>query len=204
MKNPPKFKNHFFSQVQIVFLCVAASHLLFFLLIFFNHPNTNLQNKVAQLKSPTLKMEMEDVLVENSFEEQSAESLKKEENNSKIKKETNIVKQNFTNKKPVFKKNSTASDLQPAIFSASYLNNTSPDYPSLSRRLGEQGTVILNVFVNSDGRAEKIKIKQTSGFDRLDSAAIETVKKWKFIPAKNNGTSVESWAQVPIDFILEK
>ncbi|WP_019373781.1 energy transducer TonB, partial [Melaminivora alkalimesophila] len=55
--------------------------------------------------------------------------------------------------------------------SASHLNNPAPQYPAVSRRLGEQGVVLLNVLIGTDGRPQKVEIKQSSGFDRLDRQA---------------------------------
>lgn len=96
------------------------------------------------------------------------------------------------------------SPTNPAIYDAAYLSNSSPEYPALSRRLGEQGLVLLNVFVNIEGKAEKIEIKNSSGYNRLDMAALETVKNWRFIAAKNHNQIVSSWVQVPVNFVLEK
>jgi periplasmic protein TonB len=92
----------------------------------------------------------------------------------------------------------------PALFDAAYLNNSAPTYPPLSRRLEEQGTVILSVFVDNNGQAQNVVVKKSSGFDRLDVAALETVKKWRFSPAKNGDKIVASWVQVPVSFVLEK
>ncbi|QTW17399.1 energy transducer TonB [Comamonas kerstersii] len=86
---------------------------------------------------------------------------------------------------------------------ASYLNNPRPSYPSISRRMGEQGRVMLRVLVNTDGRAEQIELKESSGFDRLDKAAIAAVKKWRFVPGKRNGVPEAMWNIVPINFVLE-
>lgn len=92
----------------------------------------------------------------------------------------------------------------PASFDAAYLNNPTPNYPPISRRLEEQGTVTLDVFVDKDGQAQNVVIKKTSGFERLDSAALATVKKWKFSPAKQDENLIASWVQVPVKFMLEK
>lgn len=92
----------------------------------------------------------------------------------------------------------------PAVFDAAYLNNPAPSYPALSRHLQEQGTVSLNVFVGTDGKAQNVQIAKSSGFDRLDSAALSTVKKWRFVSAKKGGELVASWVQVPVSFVLEK
>lgn len=86
---------------------------------------------------------------------------------------------------------------------AAYLNNPSPSYPATSRRLGEQGKVFLRVYINAQGEPEKIDIKQSSGYDRLDQAARETVRRWKFAPGKRNGVPEAMWHIVPIDFVLK-
>lgn len=92
----------------------------------------------------------------------------------------------------------------PAVFNASYLNNPAPSYPVLSKKLGEQGRVLLNVLINEEGAATEVQIAQSSGFSRLDEAALNTVQNWKFVPAKKGGKFESSWVQVPISFILEK
>ncbi len=63
-----------------------------------------------------------------------------------------------------------------------------PDYPPASRRLGEQGTVTLEVLVDPSGRAVDAKILQSSGFPRLDQAALEGVKtNYRFVPGTVDG-----------------
>jgi protein TonB len=63
-----------------------------------------------------------------------------------------------------------------------------PDYPPASRRLGEQGTVVLEVLVDPNGRAVEAKVVQSSGFARLDEAAVEGVKKnYRFAPGTIDG-----------------
>ncbi len=90
-----------------------------------------------------------------------------------------------------------------ARFDADYLKNPAPPYPPLSRRLGEEGKVTLRVSVNPQGTADSVEIKASSGSPRLDEAAQNTVRHWKFIPAKRGDTPVLSWVLVPIIFKLE-
>lgn len=90
-----------------------------------------------------------------------------------------------------------------ARFDADYLKNPAPPYPPQSRRIGEEGKVILRVFVTVDGGAQQVEIKTSSGSDRLDESAQRTVRRWKFIPARRGGSAVESWVLVPIVFKLE-
>lgn len=91
-----------------------------------------------------------------------------------------------------------------ARFDADYLHNPAPPYPALSRRMSEEGRVILRVSVNPQGSADNVEIKTSSGSPRLDEAALNTVKRWKFIPAKRGETPVQSAVLVPITFKLEQ
>ena len=86
---------------------------------------------------------------------------------------------------------------------AAYLQNPGPAYPAISKRMGEQGKVVLRVFISTDGLPQKIEINQSSGFDRLDRQAQDTVLRWKFVPGKRNGVPEAMWYLVPIHFVLE-
>ncbi len=86
---------------------------------------------------------------------------------------------------------------------ADYLNNPAPAYPAQSRQLGEQGKVLLRVLVKADGSVEQVNLRKSSGYDRLDSTALETVKQWRFVPAKRADQAIAAWVIVPISFSLE-
>ncbi len=88
----------------------------------------------------------------------------------------------------------------PASYSAS---NQKPIYPNMSKRLGEQGTVVLRVLVKADGNAGEVEVKSSSSYPRLDQAAIDAVKTWRFNPAKIDGKATDEWYQVPIPFKLQ-
>ena len=87
--------------------------------------------------------------------------------------------------------------------SADYLNNPAPPYPRMSRRMGEQGTVVIRVFINTEGRAEKAEIRTSSGYARLDDTALETVKRWRYVPGTRAGVPEAMWFNVPIRFVLD-
>lgn len=91
----------------------------------------------------------------------------------------------------------------PPVFNADYLRNPAPPYPRLSRRLGEQGKVMLRVLVNTGGGADKIEIQKSSGSTRLDQAALQAVTDWRFVPAKHGEKPIAEWVVVPIVFSLE-
>ncbi|HET6827104.1 MAG TPA: TonB family protein, partial [Ramlibacter sp.] len=65
---------------------------------------------------------------------------------------------------------------------ADYLQNPRPMYPAMSKRLNEQGRVIVRVLIGEDGRPQNPQVKVSSGFDRLDRAAIEHVMRCRFVP----------------------
>ena len=75
-----------------------------------------------------------------------------------------------------------------------------PKYPRVSRKRGERGRVLVRVFINRDGSSEKVEIEQSSGFNRLDQAAMESAKKCRFVPAKRNGKPVKTLATIPYTF----
>jgi protein TonB len=87
-------------------------------------------------------------------------------------------------------------------YDADYLNNPAPVYPILSRRRGEQGKVLLLVQVTAQGLAEKVEIQTSSGYLRLDSAALEAVKRWRFVPARRGDEAIAASVVVPIVFRL--
>lgn len=92
----------------------------------------------------------------------------------------------------------------PPNFNADYLSNPAPAYPPLSRRLHEEGEVILRVRVTTQGQAAEVQLERTSGFARLDSAAMGAVSRWRFVPARRGEEIVEAWVRVPIEFSLNK
>ena len=97
-----------------------------------------------------------------------------------------------------------AEPVSQARFDADYLRNPAPANPPLSRRMGEEGKVILRVLVSPQGAADSVEVKTSSGSQHLDDAAVNTVKLWKFIPAKRGETAVQSAVLVPIIFKLEQ
>lgn len=85
---------------------------------------------------------------------------------------------------------------------ASYLQNPRPEYPRISRQRGEQGRVLVRVLIGVDGSAQKSEIGQSSGFTRLDQAALSAVSNWRFVPGKRGGVAEAMWFTVPVGFCL--
>ena len=90
--------------------------------------------------------------------------------------------------------------LTPAHVDPNYLHRPNPVYPSHSKRLREEGTVVLRVNLDAQGIVLDITIEKSSRFHRLDQAALEAVKQWRFIPAKRGQVALPSTALVPIEF----
>ncbi len=87
---------------------------------------------------------------------------------------------------------------------AGYLSNPAPEYPEQALERGWEGSVILRVKVLANGSPDTVSVKQSSGKKLLDSAAVRTVKQWKFSPALKGKTPVEGWVDVPIHYQLPK
>lgn len=89
-------------------------------------------------------------------------------------------------------------------FDADYLDNPKPVYPALSRRMGEEGRVLLRVHVDPAGLARETRLATSSGSERLDRSALDAVRRWKFIPARRGDEAVAAWVLVPIVFSLKE
>ncbi len=92
--------------------------------------------------------------------------------------------------------------LTPPRFNAAYLNNPPPVYPPMLRRAGEEGRVVLRVFVTPHGLAGEVRVLNPSSSPQFDEAALAAVRKWRFVPARRGDTPVAEWVQVPIEFKL--
>jgi protein TonB len=78
-----------------------------------------------------------------------------------------------------------------------------PVYPAGSRRDGEQGAGIFRVLVDETGHPVDVQVLKSSGFRRLDDAAVTAIRKWAFSPAMQNSRPVQSWTRVQVTFNLQ-
>lgn len=93
--------------------------------------------------------------------------------------------------------------LEAPRFNAAYLNNPPPAYPLAARRRGIEGRVLVRAEVQTDGSCSRVEMKASSGSDLLDQAALEAVRKWRFVPARKGNQMLMAWVEVPIVFKLE-
>ncbi len=91
----------------------------------------------------------------------------------------------------------------PNDLSVSCPDRSPPDYPRLAKRMNEQGKVVLRVELGEDGRIANVAVKMSSGYQRLDDAALNAVKTWRCKPVIRNGAAVSAVALQPFSFVLE-
>ena len=90
-----------------------------------------------------------------------------------------------------------------ADLSSKMISAPPPKYPVESRRRKEQGTVFLSVLVGTDGNVAEIDVSRSSGSARLDKAALEAVRRWRWSPTKQAGMAVMVRGIVDIPFVLQ-
>ena len=74
----------------------------------------------------------------------------------------------------------------------------------IARKKGWEGIVILQTNVDKEGNVKYIRILESSGFKVFDDVSIQTLKKWKFKPAKKGNKYVEDIVNIPVRFVLTK
>jgi len=77
-----------------------------------------------------------------------------------------------------------------------------PSYPATARQLGVEGTALLSVFVDADGRVAQVVVRQSAGHPDLDRAAADAVRRWRFEPARRGAEAVAMWVELPVEFHL--
>jgi protein TonB len=78
-----------------------------------------------------------------------------------------------------------------------------PTYPPAALRRGDSGSVVVRVDVDATGMPFNATIVQRSGSRDLDRAAVDAVRRWRFMPAQSNGQAVPGSIEVPVDFKSE-
>lgn len=84
------------------------------------------------------------------------------------------------------------------------LNNPKSKYPAMSWRLGEQGVVLVSILVGTDGTVKEVRLAKSSGFERLDQAAMADAQKLRFLPGKVDGVPQAMWRDKPFNYQLTR
>lgn len=101
------------------------------------------------------------------------------------------------------KQTTDVTEIVPPRVDAYQHNNPSPKYPKLSKRLREEGTVILQLLITKDGLVREVEIKISSGYQRLDQAAIKAVKQWRYTPAFQGNEMIDYRYEQPVRFSMK-
>lgn len=78
-----------------------------------------------------------------------------------------------------------------------------PKYPRMAKRKGMEGTVLVEVWLDENGNQTHLSLLKSSGFDLLDDAALNAVKKWRFNGHKENGVALAHRVRIPVRFNLD-
>ena len=216
--------SYFNSEKLLICSFVFFAHisLIFFMKTEKNHRdsrvNAEIVNIVMLRESPPLMKAKSDTEVENKKNQKKPnkkivskpknriEPNKEAEQKEQVKESKQVEEQsmvrNFTVPQALESTENFELSVPIVVQNVAYVNKKicTPKYPRVSRKRGERGKVLIRVFINRDGSSEKVEIEQSSGFNRLDQAAMDSAKKCKFIPAKRNGKPVKTLATIPYTF----
>ncbi len=91
----------------------------------------------------------------------------------------------------------------PGVVGARLLQSSEPLYPSVSRIKGEVGTVIVRITITPYGTVGGAEVEKSSGYSRLDEAALKATRSWRFAPAKRGSEAIASSMLVPVRFEMK-
>ncbi len=97
----------------------------------------------------------------------------------------------------------SSSDGESRLAQPKYAENPKPFYPPEARKKGYEGEVVLKAEILTDGRVGQIEVRKSSGYEILDRSALQSVKQWKFIPAKKGEDPINLWVNIPIKYQLQ-
>ena len=89
-----------------------------------------------------------------------------------------------------------------ATYKIGSAKNPHPTYPLIARKKGWEGRVIIQAEIDREGNVLEIKVLESSGFKVLDNASLETLKKWKFTPARIGNKFVDDTVDIPVNFLI--
>ena len=114
-----------------------------------------------------------------------------------------VNSQNQEVEKNVNSTNNTKKVFSKATYKLGSKKNPHPPYPMIARKEGWQGKLILNVFVNKNGKVKNVELLKSSGYKILDNVSLQTIKTWSFKPAQLGKRYVEDNIKIPLRFVLE-
>ncbi|HSM96288.1 MAG TPA: energy transducer TonB [Rhizomicrobium sp.] len=91
-----------------------------------------------------------------------------------------------------------ASETKPHVDASG--NNMQPAYPATALPTRESGATVVSALVKTDGTVREVRLRQSSGYADLDTAAANAVNGWKFVPGTKDGQPVDAWTNIQIVF----
>ena len=79
-----------------------------------------------------------------------------------------------------------------------------PPYPQVARKQGWEGVVVLRIIVGTGGDVENVTTQTSSGHPALDESAAQSVKTWRFSPAKDGEFPIATKVDLPVRFSLDE
>tara|TARA_B100000212_G_scaffold301167_1_gene246848 strand:- start:63 stop:773 length:711 start_codon:yes stop_codon:yes gene_type:complete len=98
--------------------------------------------------------------------------------------------------------NTKSTFVSSATYKIGSAKNPHPTYPLIARKKGWEGRVIIQAEIDREGNVYEIKVLESSGFKVLDNASLETLKKWKFTPARIGNKFVDDTVNIPVKFLI--
>lgn len=97
------------------------------------------------------------------------------------------------------KKNKPPEWIDEASFS---VRPKQPRYPALAKRRGQEGLVMLEIWIDEQGEQTSLSVQQSSGFSLLDEAALKAASQWRFKPYLKSGLATASRVLIPLEFSI--
>jgi protein TonB len=198
-------------DVQLVLSIVLVVHVLVFLLAFFGLPDFKIAKRPditieigaapPASSGPVNQAKPTPVPVQKEVPKEKPPPLSKDKDASSI--PIPVPQASSSPAAPSSSGGIAAAPTVDADYKAAYLQNPKPPYPPLAFRLRAEGKVVLIAEVLPNGQSGSVKIVESSGNEMLDKSALETVKKWKFTPARKDGVIVTQAVRIPITFSLK-
>ena len=194
-------------------ISVALAHVILGLLLFKTMQSTQdyqHYKNVQSMRAVFVELKKTESMAlpkdsEQKFFEHTAEKATRKDEKKTVKKQLSIEQDQI-------QKQDTAADIQESeqqvlipMASSDLIIQYQPEpiYPAMSKRMGEEGKVVVLLFVGRDGFVEQSKIMESSGIALLDQAALEAVRQWQFSPPQRNGKVAGVWVWAPIFFKLD-
>lgn len=181
----------------ITLVSVVAAHLMLFISLSFNSPKHQSGDTLGNL------------IVANLFDPRPNNHQQTKQNTiKKISRDTQITStptpaDNVQKNDVVPQTGGAQSDGKQVNLSQAQCNIPEPIYPTLSRRMSEEGKVLVRLHINEAGSVEKINLVQSSGIQRLDQAALEAAQKARCKPFMEMNKPIKVTAIQPYIFRLE-